>query len=299
MELQQLRYFLEVAESQHITRSAQKLHIAQPALTQAMHRLEENLGVPLFASKGRNIVLTEYGKYLQANCAPLLAQLDRIPQTLQAMARTDSLTVRLNVLAASALVTEAIIEYKKCRPELHFQMLQNSQSDMCDITVTTMQLHEKNPAAQNSFVCTEKIYLAVPADGKFAHRTSAALSEAAEENFISLMGFRQLRDICDSFCRQAGFRARVIFESDNAAAVRNMIAASMGVGFWPEFTWGHIRSEQVLLLEITDPVCQRNIRITQDSSSKAAGDFFSFLTEFFRRALRAAREKEASCPGDS
>ena len=45
MEITQLKYFLEVAKTQHMTQSAQKLHIAQPALTQSIHRLEKELGV--------------------------------------------------------------------------------------------------------------------------------------------------------------------------------------------------------------------------------------------------------------
>lgn len=67
MELAQIRYFLEVARTKHMTNSARNLHITQPALTQAIHRLENDLGVPLFVPKGRNIMLTEYGKYLQKN----------------------------------------------------------------------------------------------------------------------------------------------------------------------------------------------------------------------------------------
>ena len=75
-----MKYFLEVAASQHVTRSAEKLHIAQPALTQAIHRLEKELDVPLFVSRGRNIVLTEYGKFLQKKLTPLLEELDEIPE---------------------------------------------------------------------------------------------------------------------------------------------------------------------------------------------------------------------------
>ena len=63
MELTQLRYFLKVAELQHITRAAEELYIAQPALTQTIHRLENELEVPLFSAKGRNIVLTKYGHF--------------------------------------------------------------------------------------------------------------------------------------------------------------------------------------------------------------------------------------------
>ena len=76
MEITQMKYFLEVAETQHMTLSAERLHIAQPALSQAIRRLEESLGVPLFMHKGRNIVLTEYGKYLHNRLIPIMEQLD-------------------------------------------------------------------------------------------------------------------------------------------------------------------------------------------------------------------------------
>ena len=76
MELTQLKYFCEVAESQHVTRSAQKLHIAQPALSQTIHRLEGELGVKLFVNKGRGIVLTQCGRRLHDRVRPLLETLE-------------------------------------------------------------------------------------------------------------------------------------------------------------------------------------------------------------------------------
>ena len=85
MELMQIRYFLEAASTKHMTNSAKNLHITQPALTQAIRRLENDLGVPLFTAKGRNIVLTEYGKYLQKKLEPLMAQIDDIPEQLRMM----------------------------------------------------------------------------------------------------------------------------------------------------------------------------------------------------------------------
>ena len=68
MELLQLEYFYAVAKTQHVTHTAEQLHIAQPALTQSIHRLEKELGVPLFHRSGRNIALTEYGVYLRKIC---------------------------------------------------------------------------------------------------------------------------------------------------------------------------------------------------------------------------------------
>lgn len=286
MELTQLKYFLEVAESQHITKSAQKLHIAQPALSQSVHRLEKELRVPLFVSKGRNIVLTEYGKYLKEKLLPVVESLDAIPAQLQTMAKLESETIHLNVLAASTLVTEAVIEYKKTHDEVNFQLLQSQTDELYDIGVRTKLFYQSDGENDSTFVCTEKIYLAVPNSHALAEKSSIQLREAADEGFISLMGSRQLRLICDSYCRHAGFSPRIIFESDSPAAVRNMIAANMGVGFWPEFTWGSLESDKVKLVEIEQPLCRRDIIIDyklNKTDSSSVIDFFNFFKDFCRK----------------
>ena len=72
MELTQLTYFLTVAQMQHMTRAAEALHIAQPALTKSVQRLESELGVPLIARKGRGIALTPYGQRLADELQHLL-----------------------------------------------------------------------------------------------------------------------------------------------------------------------------------------------------------------------------------
>ena len=281
MELTQIRYFLEVAQSQHITSSAEKLHIAQPALSQAIKRLEEDLGVPLFAKKGRNVVLTPYGEELQKELKPLVERLDAIPDMLKTMANLNQKTIHLNVLAASTLITEAIIEYKKTHQDLNFQLLQNTKTEIFDIEVTTEEFYR--PQNENQFACSEKILLAVPDSPKYAGLTSVRLEDLQKEGFICLMGSRQFRYICDKFCHKAGLIPNVIFESDTPSAVKNMIAANMGVGFWPEFTWGKIDSDHVKLLEIKEPLCSREIvvkcNLNKEDNSQVL-EFFEFLKEY-------------------
>lgn len=282
MELMQIRYFLETARTKHMTNSAKNLHITQPALTQAIRRLEKDLGVPLFTAKGRNIVLTEYGRYLQKKLEPLMEQLDAVPEQLKMMVALEGETIHMNVLAASSLVMEAIIEYKKGHEDINFQLQQNSESELYDIAVTTKLFYQG--AEENSFACAEEIYLAVPRNQRYQGRTSVRLEETSEEGFISLLGSREFRYICDRFCQHAGFTPKIIFESDNPSAVKNMIAANMGIGFWPEFTWGSIENENVRLLKIEEPVCQRDIIIHYNrnkTDSRNVTDFYEFLTNFF------------------
>jgi LysR family transcriptional activator of glutamate synthase operon len=61
MELQQLKYFSEVAKREHVTRAAEKLFVSQSAISRAVTQLEKEMGVPLFYRQGRAAVLSRYG----------------------------------------------------------------------------------------------------------------------------------------------------------------------------------------------------------------------------------------------
>lgn len=289
MELTQLKYFLEVAESQHITQSAQRLHIAQPALSQAIKRLENELGVQLFEKSGRNIVLTKYGEYLKNELVPIIEKLDSIPKTLQKMAKIDNETIHINVLAASTIITDAIMEYQSTHSGINFQLLQSEQQSAPDIEITTEISHIATN--DNQFVVPEKIFLAVPNNEKFI-KNSISLNEVADEQFISLMGSKQFRYICDKFCHKADINPHIVFESDSPYAVKNMIAANLGVGFWPEFTWGKVNNDKVKLLEISNPNCQRDILITCNPAkmqNKNVQEFYNFLKAY----MLEQKEKES------
>ena len=284
MNILQIEYFLNVAESQHMTRSAENLHIAQPALTKMIHRLEEELGVPLFLPKGRNIVLSEYGRYLQKRLTPIRDELLAIPRELKTMAQLENRTIHLNVLAASSMVTEAVIEYNRRNENVSFEITQNTENELYDIGVTTRLLYQiPREGAGDEAVLSEKIFLAVPASHPLAANDRVCLKDAAAEGFISLMGSRQFRWICDRFCYHAGFTPEIIFESDNPTTVKNMIAAKMGVGFWPQFTWGRLESDGVKLLDITEPVCRRDILFHYRNNkldNNGTEAFFTFLTSY-------------------
>ena len=285
MELIQLRYFLDTAKTEHITKSAERLHISQPALTKSIQNLETELGVPLFTHKGRGITLTEYGRFLYEKLTPIISSLDSLSDELAAMTETENMTLRLSVNAASTIVTEAIIEYRKTHPGVNFHVLQNKENELYDIEITTGVSYVPK-GFDKEYICSENIYLAVPNDGKYASLDSISLEEVKNEGFISLFGSKQLRNICDGFCKKSGFDANVIFESDSPDAVKNMIASSIGIGFWPEFTWGPINGDSIKLLKIASPKCQRSIILSYKKLKNDplyAEDFYSFLVDFFKR----------------
>ena len=293
MELTHIRYFLEVARTEHVTQSAKTLCIVQPALTHALHKLEDEIGVKLFRTQGRNIKLTEAGEYFYRKVKPLYDDIDALPAQLRALANEDALTINLNVLAASTLVTNAVILYKKSNPDLRFNLVQNEETTLYDICVRT---YAKAPAItkeanqnEENFICTEKIYLAVPNTAEYRKRDSISLRELSGTNFIGLYGSKQLRNICNEYCERVGFKTHIIFESDNALAVKDAIAGGIGVGFWPEFSWGRVNNRRIRLLRITEAEFKRDIVITirrNKQDNTRCDKFFRFLTGHIAKSRR-------------
>lgn len=297
MELTHLKYFLEVARTEHVTQSAKTLCIVQPALTHALHKLEDELGVKLFKTQGRNIKLTEIGEYFYKKVKPLYEDIEALPAQLRAIQDEQSATVNLNVLAASTFVTNAVIMYKKNDPDLRFNLVQNEETTLYDICVRTYADYRGGSGKydkaldEENFVCSENIYLAVPNTAQYKKRESISLHELEGMNFIGLYGSKQLRNICNAFCERVGFKTHITFESDNALAVKDAIASGVGVGFWPEFSWGRVNNRKIRLLKITDAEFRRDIVITlrrnkQDNSR--AERFYRFLTGMLKREERKA-----------
>lgn len=282
MELQQLQYFLVAAQYEHITKAANSLHIAQPALSQSIKRLEAELGVKLFDRKKGGITLSDSGKVLVEELKPIMKSLDNLPKKLADTARKQHHTIHLNVLAASVLVTNCIIAYKAKQPDVNFQFIQNPLSMDYDLCITAT-LPRRAPAV-NQIMLEEKFYLAVPASSPYAKFDEIDLAEVSEEGFIMMADTRPIRSICDQFCLQAGFAPDIVFESMNFESVRSLISAGLGVGFWPEYSWESAEhSKNMVLLPVKSPECKRDIIIThneQFSDNPYVKDFHDFLIEY-------------------
>lgn len=285
MEILQLKYFYALAQTQHVTKTAEQLHIAQPALTQTIHRLENELEVKLFQPSGRNIVLTEYGKYLQKKVEPILKALNEIPEELNVLAGERKKLLKINVMAASGLITDTIIQFQKEHTGIRFQIVQNAEMEDADITIFTREFFQKPQNSKDRFyIFSEEIFLAVPGDSSYARKEEVPLREMADKKFISLTGAKGLRAICDRFCMHAGFKPDVIFEGDSTSAVKNLINAGLGVGFWPHYTWEEPGHSEMTLVPISEPKCQRDIVIQLHNNSlehKEAVMYFEYLSEFF------------------
>lgn len=298
MELLQFRYFLEAARHENLTRAAEDLHIAQPALSQSIMRLESELGVKLFDRKNHRIYLNAQGKLLEKRLIPLMDSIDNLKDELWESVYSSERTIYLNFFAASNFITNCIISYRSLHPDVRFQVSQLEMTAACDIHIDSRPAAQRKPEIDRELpegairqeVLPEQIFLAVPANSPLASRKSVDLRDLREEGYIRLGHAWQLRRICDNFFRQAGIRPEMIFESNSPESVRNLIAAGLGIGFWPEKSWGGPPGPQVALIPIRFPVCRRDILVTEFEQAKGkpvVDEFLEYMCEYFRESAGA------------
>lgn len=281
MDLNKLRYFLTVAETEHITKAAKLLGLSQPALTRAIHRLEDELGVQLVMGEGRNIRLTEEGAFLKQQAAPALRALEEAEGAVKTFSKRWQQTIEICIESASAVVVEAIACYSREHPEVAFAVSQDEDSRSSDIVVKSAQVNQ----TQDAF--TERIGIALPRETHTSLPSELTLADLSKASFIVLAGKQGFRRQCDLLCKHYGFIPRLIFESDNPSVVRKMIALGLGVGFWPEHSWGPVDPEKTLWQPLAEEGFQRTICIeltSQGVEKSAAKAFREFLLTQFALA---------------
>lgn len=286
MELLQLRYFLVAAKYQHMTKAAEVLQIAQPALSQSIKRLEQELGVPLFDRERRSIRLNDAGRFLEQKLLPIIASLDELPSEIRKKDLLDQRTIYLNLLAATRLVTDCIIAYKELHPEIIFRLVQDPDREHDDICISTAFPGEPRKNGE-ILLLRERFFMAVPAASPYAALESIDLGLLRDEGFISLSNNRPIRRICDRFCLESGFAPHTVCETDNPESVRNLIAAGLGVGFWPEYSWGLLSSPTIRLLPIINMECSRDIVLIfrpRGRDTATAEAFYRFLMDYAKKS---------------
>jgi len=134
MEFRALHYFLTVAQERNITRAAEKLHMAQPPLTRQIKRLEEELGVPLLIRGGRQLQLTEEGRFLQARGREILQLMENTQQQLGQLGPAQYGTIRLctTEVSGATLLSERIAAFHETAPNIHFQILAGDSTENRD-----------------------------------------------------------------------------------------------------------------------------------------------------------------------
>ena len=132
MNWQYLRYFEVVAREEHFTRAADKLHITQSALSKSIDNLENEIGVPLFESHGRNIRLTKYGQIFYEHVSSATAEVEQGIAQLHDMAgvRGGEVTFASIFSMGAFQIPRLIKGFQAQHPDIKLRLYQKSTSDI-------------------------------------------------------------------------------------------------------------------------------------------------------------------------
>jgi Transcriptional regulator len=289
MELLQLQYFRTVARYEHMTRAAEELRIAQPALSKTISRLEEDVGVPLFDRQNRQIRLNRYGRAFLQQVDIALAALEEGRRELADMVETEQGTIRLATPTLTRL-SSSISEFRKKNPEILFRVIQippAASNDMAsllergDVDLCFIAASLNQSWIREQIVLRAEVYLAVPITHPLAARDNITLTETKNEAYIEYHAEHPFRHINDAYCEAAGITRNIICEVDEPSALWSLVQAGLGIAFVPRNT---NEDPNVKLLSIESPVCEREFSIAWNEKRylpRAAKQYLEFLKTYF------------------
>ncbi len=261
-----LAWFAAVARHEHVTRAAHELGVPQPTLSRAMVRLEADLGVALFARRGRSVSLTPAGRSFLAGSDRALAEIARAAHAVRADADPATGHVAFGFLhtMGSETVPGLIRAFRVDHPHVRFSLVQNYGEAMLErLRAGELDLCLTSPVPEAPDLVgrrldEQRLRLVVPDDHRLATRKRIRLAEAAEETFVTLEPGYGLRRITDDLCAEAGFRPRVAFEGEEAETLRGLVAAGLGVALLPPPA---VARPGVVELTVTAPRAVREIGV--------------------------------------
>lgn len=239
MHLDELHWFVVLAETEHVTDAAAELHISQPTLSRALARLEDEVGTPLFDRVGRRLRLNAYGEILLEHARRSLAEMRSATDRIAALRDPDTGTVRLAFLhsQASWFVPDLLRRFRAEAPRVQFALIQGAAHDIVDaLAGGRVDLAITSPRPEGyrwRGLYLERLCLAVPRGHRFADRARIRLAEAGTEPFVALAPEFGLRQLTDELCGEAGIEPQVVFEAMEIPTMEGLVAAGFGVAVVP------------------------------------------------------------------
>jgi DNA-binding transcriptional LysR family regulator len=237
MDLRQVRYFVETARMGSFTRAAERLHIAQPAISMAIRRLEDELELTLFNRQDKRITLTAEGETFLEHSLRLLADVKATEQEMTDLRGLEKGDVRIGIppMLSSYFFPRIIREFADRYPRLNLsvygdgagrikQMLGQGELDMGVIADRGTQ-----ESLETRHFLREEVVVCVPRNHPFAGKTSITYAELAREPLVSYKeGYYQRELLLEKF-RGIGVVPHVVFETNLFSLVKSLVREGMGI----------------------------------------------------------------------
>ncbi len=286
MELRQLRYLVTLAEELHFTRAATREHVAQPALSQQIRHLEEEVGLALVERTTRRVTMTDAGASLVVRARRILAEVDTADAEMQQLSgvQTGHVTVGAMHTMGPVDVSLALAIFHERHPGVELtvreqsseelaEMLRLDELDLAFLSVT--ERIESHGLGLQQLV-SEELVAVLPQDHRLGQRRRVRMAELSDEEFIGYRDGARLRELLMSAGRAAGFEPRVKLESNESQRIRRLVARGLGVAILPRSDADE-PGANVAVATLTHPVLSRDITLAWREGRRHAPAATEFL----------------------
>lgn len=234
MLLSQLRYFQVVAQHEHISRAAEMLHVAQPALSATISKMEKELGVSLFNRQGRNIELNDAGKRLLIHADFMFDQLDAMEQSL---AKTKEFLENEFILSVSnsMFLNGWLQQFVLQNPKVHLRQKMLSEDQMTaalmaeEIDVALGEFESDHPGIVRKIIIEDEYVITIPKAHPLARKEKIFFDDIREEGIISFPS-NTIFKIVDRIFAQKDCEPNIVFEG-NQRMMNKMLRINRGLLF--------------------------------------------------------------------
>jgi len=287
MELRQLRYFVAIVDHGSLSRAALALHVAQPALTQQLRQLEEELGAQLLHRSAQGVLSTDAGKVFYEHAQAILKQVAdaRSAVTQSAERPSGAVTMGLPHSISGALALPLLEAARAQYPEITLQLTEELTGNLAEQLksgrVNLAVLFDDGQLAP--FSCTplaeEEMRFICRADMEFVQDKEGLTLAEALHSMLILPGLQHgVRPRIEAVTRQAGLSIENVIEINSIAILKSAIMAGMGATILPvapvlaELERGAMRSLPIHSPAISRTVVlctSRNIPLTNAAAAVA------------------------------
>lgn len=247
MELLQLKYFCDAAETENLSRTAKKFLVPTSNISQSIKRLEKELGIELFEHRTNRISLNSAGRRFYSDASKALSLLESAKAGAQ---ETDELKGDIHMICMSnrRIVTNAIETMIQRYPHVNFIIHHSMQTNVdYDVFIADTCPFEYSTRVH---IVDEDICIAMNKSHRLAGMADFSVSELENERFITMTPNSSLYRITAISCADAGFSPNIAIQTDDPFYLRKYVEMGLGIAFVPERSWSGLWSEKVLLKKV-------------------------------------------------
>jgi LysR family hydrogen peroxide-inducible transcriptional activator len=241
MDLTQLKYLMAIAQEESFTQAARKLKLSQPSLSQAIKRLEDEVGHPLFDRLTRRVVPTEAGERLLETARRVMGELDRTAMEIRDLKGEVTGTLRVGAIPTIGpfLLPDILAEFHQRFPAVQFHITEDVTSRLLpmleqgELDAALVSSIPEHPSIHTALLGHEELLAILPPDCELGQRQHLDWPDLENERLLVLGEEHCLADQVSWFCRKNRLSARTMMEGTQLATIAELVKRGLGISLVP------------------------------------------------------------------